>query len=57
MDWRLDEHTRLVGRAGVAAARAALTSAANVAPAPHPGTAADLEATAPRAASEEDRAA
>jgi hypothetical protein len=34
VDWRLDEHTRLVGRAGVAAARAALTSSANGMPSP-----------------------
>ncbi len=56
-DWRLDEHTRLVGRAGVAAARAALTSPANRAASPHPGAAADHQGVAQGAPSAEDQAA
>jgi hypothetical protein len=56
VDWRLDEHTRLVGRAGVAAARAALTSPANGVPSPHPASGADHDGVA-GATSAEDQAA
>ncbi|MGB7052595.1 MAG: hypothetical protein WBG41_13595, partial [Acidimicrobiales bacterium] len=56
VDWRLDEHTRLVGRAGVAAARAALTSPANGVPNSHPGTAASQDGVA-GATRAEDQAA